>query len=65
MPIRTYTLILTLAGPEQPSSRGGPFHASRWANVWIDATEGDRTQARGDALFAGAKDLHERLRETV
>lgn len=80
MPIRTYTLILTLAGPEQPptptavaarligaldfaSSRGGPFHTSRWANVWIDATEGDRTQARGDALFAGAKDLHERLRE--
>jgi hypothetical protein len=47
------------------SSHGGPFHASRWANVWIDATEGDRTQARGDALFAGAKDLHERLRETV
>ena len=80
--IRTYTLILTVAGAEQPptpatvaarligaldfaSSRGGPFHTARWPNVWIDATEGDRTQARGDALFAGAKDLHERLRDNA
>lgn len=80
--IRTYTLILTIADPEQAptpadvaarligaldfaSSRGGPFHVNRWPNVWIDATGGDRTLAHGDVLFAGAKDLHTRLREST
>ena len=79
--IRTYTLLVTVADDNAPSAQevasrvlgsvdfasslGGPFHATRWPNLWIDAAEGDRTQARGDALFAGAKDLHERLRDNA
>jgi hypothetical protein len=79
--IRTYTLIVTVADDNAPSaqevasrvlgsvdfasSSGGPFHATRWPNLWIDAAEGDRTSAQGDPFFAGAKDLHQRLSLTL
>ncbi len=75
--IRTYTLLVTVADDFAPSaqevasrvlgsvdfasSSGGPFHATRWPNLWVDAAEGDRTIAIGDPFFTGAKDLHRRL----
>jgi hypothetical protein len=81
MPIHTYTVLVTIAADQPPapttvasrllgaldfaSSNGGPFHTDRWPNVWLDAAYGDRAHARDDALFAGAKDLHARLREAT
>jgi hypothetical protein len=79
MPIHTYTVLVTIATDSPPaptavasrllgaldfaSSRGGPFHTSRWPNVWLDAAYGDRAHACDDPLFASAKDLHRHLCE--